>query len=137
MQLQPILRLVLGLEVFALVWVLARRFSRPQVSGNQSALDGMAECARGAPHWPIPRSEVPWPTGRDLDDKQAIRDRLLHAEWFTVTELARALQKAPLGRKPSGSAGRDARMLAARWVDEGTLELQYFGPSGRAFYRFV
>ncbi len=82
-------------------------------------------------------AEVPWPTFRDLLNDQEVRRRLPSVDWFTVTDVARAFQKAPSWRKPSGSAGRDARTLLDRWVRERIVRFDRFGPSRRPFYRFV
>lgn len=114
----PITRLALGFVLIALAWKLERQ---------KSKLDGAD---------PRP-SEAPWPSSRSILSDQTIRSRLPAADWFTATDVARALQNAPPGRKPSGSAGRAARTLVGRWVREGFVELQYFGPSGRPFYRVI
>ena len=47
-------------------------------------------------------AEAPWPPGRDILKDQEVRRRLPSANWFTVTDFARALQNAPAWRKPSG-----------------------------------
>jgi hypothetical protein len=82
-------------------------------------------------------AEAPWPPGRDILNDQEVRRRLSSADWFTVTDVARALQNAPEWRKPSGSAGRDARTMIDRWVNERIVRFERFGPSHRPFYRFV
>ncbi len=82
-------------------------------------------------------TEAPWPPGRDILNDQEVRSRLPAVDWFTVTDVARALQNAPAWRKPSGSAGRDARTLIERWVRERIVRFDRFGPSRRPFYRFV
>ncbi len=80
---------------------------------------------------------MPWPKTRDLSDNRSIRIRLPADRWFTVTDIARALQHAPSGRKPSGSAGRDARTLLDKWMRQGLIEVRRFGPSRRRFFRFA
>ena len=83
------------------------------------------------------RAGAPWPRRRDLLDDAAICARLPTNRWFTVTDVARALQNVPPGRKPSGSAGRDARSLIDGWVRRGIVEVGRFGPSHRRFLRFT
>ncbi len=84
-----------------------------------------------------PSAEAPWPPGRDILNDQEVRRRLPSVDWFTMTDVARALQNAPAWRKPSGSAGRDARTLIDRWVRERIVRFDRFGPSRRPFYRFA
>jgi hypothetical protein len=134
--LHPVTKLIFGATGFAVGWKLAR-WRKRSIQGKRSALGGASNPQAPAMTRSRPQSEVPWPPGRDLQDDRAIRHWLSQKEWFTVTDLARALQNAPPGRKPSGSAGRDARALADRWLRERTVSLHHFGPSGRPFYRFV
>jgi hypothetical protein len=133
----PITQLAVCLLFFAVAWKLERGSARAKGGSERSR----AQRTTSPPGEPRPRTTVeakpPWPLGRDLEEDRPIQDRLSHKVWFTVTDAARALQNAPPGRKPSGSAGRDARALVDRWVHERIVELQYFGPSARPFYRFI
>ena len=130
---QPMTTLGLGIVALVLAWKLRRRGS----GGNQAAKRIPME----RPHSPLPgstpHSSVPWPRGRDLSGDQLIRARLPAQDWFNLTDAARALQNVPPGRKPSGSAGRDARALVDRWLRRGIVEVRRFGPSRRRFFRFA
>ena len=121
---QSITGLVIGITAFFLAWKL-----------------GVTETSPGKRIAPTPRSrlplELPWPKSRDLSHDEEIRARLSAKDWFSMTDVARALQKAPRGRRPSGSAGRDARTLLNRWLHQGIVEVGRFGPSGRRFFRFA
>ena len=84
-----------------------------------------------------PNDPPPWPRRRDLEQDEPVRSRLPDDDWFNVTDVARALQNRPTERKPSGSAGRDARELIARWMRDGIIEVGRFGPARRRYFRFA
>lgn len=115
---RPVVRGTLAVTLIALAWGLRKRWVK---RANDPSTPGKA----------------PWPTARDLSDDTAIVEGLSLTGWFTVTDLARALQGVPAWRKPSGSAGRDARAVVERWVRERRVESARFGPSRRLFYRLV
>ena len=77
---------------------------------------------------------VPWV--RDaIDDDGDIRTTFKGAGWFTVTDVARALQGRGDDHKPSGSANRDARLLVNRWASQGLLERRGGHLRGNRRYR--
>ena len=116
--LRPIVQLTVVIALFAFAWKLERAESKSRRRGTDNP-------------------EAPWPSSRGALSDETIKDRLPSDGWFTLTDLARAVQGAPAWRKPSGSAGRDARTVIERWVRERRVESTRFGPSERCFYRFV
>ena len=129
---RPIVQFIVGGALIAIAFRLER--SR---SGQESSDDEVDPVANSCLEQSRRGEAVPWPQGRDLIDGSLIRARLAPRAWFTVTDVARALQNVPTWWKPSGSAGRDARVLLEWWLDEGSVERQHFGPSLRPFFRFV
>ena len=77
--------------------------------------------------------ESPWVRNEVQDDRD-VRSHFSQRGWFTVTDVARALQSRGFRGKPSGSANRDANNLIGRWISEGKLEKRN-ARSGRPLYR--
>ncbi|MBW1687781.1 MAG: hypothetical protein JRS35_22315 [Deltaproteobacteria bacterium] len=130
--LQPITQAAIVVLALALAWRLERQERvKPVREGKKETARAVPSKRQGV------GTKVAWSVGRDLDNEGPIRERLGVFDWFTATDVARALQNASDGRRPSGSAGRDARDLIDRWRQERVVEVGRPGHSGRRVYRFI
>ena len=77
-------------------------------------------------------------TEPSFDERESnVHEGLRDADWFSVSDVARALRDREFPRKPSGSANRDARALVEFWLGEGVVERWGSEARGPSVYRWT